>query len=228
MSSSATSHSFLRSCSTACGASAASPNAAPWNSSDRSALKPRRTIAWSSTMRTRMDGTVRAPSRLAVPIARSSDCSSAMMIFAPRAVEAFARSFARAFRIASTASRAADASKVATAAGTGHEIFQIGGAGADRRKPDRSSETAQSMGDLRERGDGPSRVQRRHFVNEDADGIALGGKRGHETLPHLVETLLQGCRRQKQGKRHRTQPRVLLRPVRAVGHVRALLEGNSY
>ena len=29
-------------------------------------------------------------------------------------------------------------------------------------------------------------------VNEDADGIALGGKSGGETQPHLVQTLLEG------------------------------------
>lgn len=48
------------------------------------------------------------------------------------------------------------------------------------------------MGDLRQRPDRPSRAERRHLVNEDADGIALGDERGDKTLPRLVENLLKG------------------------------------
>ena len=96
-----------------------------------------------------------------------------------------------ASRIASTTSRATHGIE-GVAAGTVDEIFQLGGAGADRRKPDRPGETAQAMGDLRQRRDRPARAERRHLVDEDADGIAPGGERGDETLPRLVENLLEG------------------------------------
>ena len=48
------------------------------------------------------------------------------------------------------------------------------------------------MGDLRQRLDGPLRAELRHLVNQRADGIALGGERGDETLPRLVQNLLEG------------------------------------
>ena len=69
------------------------------------------------------------------------------------------------------------------------------------------------MGDLGERGDGPSWMQRRHFVNEDADGIALGDKAGDETLSYLVEALLKGF---------------ALASFGAVGHVRASSKERVY
>ena len=48
------------------------------------------------------------------------------------------------------------------------------------------------MGELRQGRDRPSRAQRRHLVNEDADGIALGAERRDETLTRLIEHLLEG------------------------------------
>src|ERR1700682_3054944 len=77
-------------------------------------------------------------------------------------------------------------------AGTVSEIFQLGGAGADRRKSDRPGETAQSMCDPRELRNWPCRAERRHLANENADGIALGDERRDEALPGPLQNLLAG------------------------------------
>ena len=83
------------------------------------------------------------------------------------------------------------------------------------------------MGDLPEGGEGPAWVRHRHFVDEDPDGIALGDKRVHETLPHLVETLLKGfVGRSSRGSIVDRNLRALA-SYRAVGHVRTVLEGTS-
>ena len=77
------------------------------------------------------------------------------------------------------------------AAGGVNQLFQLGGAGADRGKPDRPGEAAQSMDHLLERRDRPSRAERRHLVNEDTDGLALGHETGDETMPRFVQDPLE-------------------------------------
>jgi hypothetical protein len=55
------------------------------------------------------------------------------------------------------------------------------------------------MGDQRQLRDRPSWAERRHLVNEDADGLALGDERGGEALSRLVENLLDGVGGRRRG-----------------------------